>query len=240
MDITSITRESVARQLIEKHEKALNVVKEEFEKYSKMEKELDKSAEQYKLERDTLNDRVQTLKEERQKFYTESKELRKEFLTKLSKKKEMSDIPMEVMILTKQIDQLEWEIQTEALNIETEKKMMKQIQDNLERLHNYANMYQEHEEVSNAVRTLTTQLRTKIKLAQERHDEMLKSVDISDVKHKNFVEAIMQLRDIRSKRIGFQRDMERHEKGLEHWHKIAETEVRTKKKKKQNKKESGD
>jgi uncharacterized coiled-coil DUF342 family protein len=145
MEPQEITKENVARQLVLKHERALAVVKEEYEKYLKLENELDASAEKYRSERDNLNTQVQQLKEERQNNYTESKQLRKEFMTNLQKKKEMKDIPMEVLILTKQIDQLEWEIQTEAVNVDDEKKLVKQIQENLDRLHNYANMYKEHE-----------------------------------------------------------------------------------------------
>ena len=45
----------------------------------------------------------------------------------IKKKKSMSNIPLEVMILTKQIDQFEWEIQTEAVNVDDEKKLVNEI-----------------------------------------------------------------------------------------------------------------
>jgi uncharacterized coiled-coil DUF342 family protein len=235
MDPSTVNREWVALKLVEKHEKALKVVQEEFEKYSSLEKELEAASEKHKTERDELNSRVQSLKDDRQRHYTESRNLRKEFTTKMGKKKEMSEIPMEVMILTKQIDQLEWEIQTEALSIDVEKRMVKQIQDNLEKLHHYADMYQEHEEVSVAVKNLAGKLNQRLRLAQRKHLEMLEAVKTSDDRHKKFVDAIMKLRDARAKRVGFQHDMERHEKGIEHWQKVAENEAKkTKKNKSQN------
>ncbi len=230
MDPSTINREWVATKLVEKHEKALKVVQEEFDKYSLLEKDLEGASEKYKKERDELNSRVQSLKDDRQKYYTESRDLRKEFTTQMGKKKEMAEIPMEVMILTKQIDQLEWEIQTEALSVDDEKRMVKQIQDNLEKLHHYADMYQEHEEVSKAVKNLASKLNQRLRLAQRKHLEMLEAVNTSDDRHKKFVEAVMKLRDSRSKRIGFQRDMERHEKSITHWKKVAELEVRKTKK----------
>lgn len=230
MDPESFNRESVARQLVQKHERALNVVQEEFDKYSVLEKELESASEKYKKDRDTLNQRVQELKEDRKKYYIESKTLRKEFMTKMGKKKEMSEIPLEVMILTKQIDHLEWELQTEALSMDVEKKMVKQIQDNLEKLHHYAEMYQEHEEVSKAVKNLASKLNQRLRLTQRKHLEMLESVNISDDRHKKFVDAIMKLRDSRAKRVGFQRDLEKHIKGIEHWNKVAEAEARKQKK----------
>jgi uncharacterized coiled-coil DUF342 family protein len=228
------TKESVARQLVSKHERTLAVVKEEYEKYLKLENELDTSAEKCRSERDNLNTQVHQLKEERQNNYSESKQLRKEFMTNLQKKKEMKDIPMEVLILTKQIDQLEWEIQTEAVNIDDEKKLVKQIQDSLDRLHHYANMYKEHEEVSTAVKKLTNKLHQKLNLAESKHSQMLTAVDKSDDFHKKFVDAVVRLRDARSRRIGFQRDMERHLKGIEHWKRVVDKETRAtiKKKKK--------
>jgi uncharacterized coiled-coil DUF342 family protein len=229
MDPSTVTREAVARQLVAKHEKALKVVQEEFEKYSISEKELERASEEYKTERDKLNERVQILKEDRKNYYTESRALRKEFMSQMGKKKAMADIPMEVLILTKQIDQLEWEIQTEALNVDVEKRMVKQIQMNLEKLHNYAEMYKIHEEVSSAVRKLTSKLNKKLHLTEKRHTEMLEAVNVSDEKHKNFVDAMMKLRDARAKRIGFQRDVEKHRKGVEHWKKVAETEERKQK-----------
>jgi uncharacterized coiled-coil DUF342 family protein len=221
-----ISKETVARQLVLKHEKALAVVKEEYEKYLNLEKELDSSAEKYRSERDNLNSQVQNLKEERQNNYSESKELRKSFMTNLQKKKKMKDIPMEVMILTKQIDQLEWEIQTEAVNVDDEKKLVKQIQDNLDKLHNYANMYKEHEEVGTAVKVLTKELHKKLDLAESKHSQMLTAVDRSDDFHKKFVDAVVKLRDARSRRIGFQRDMEKHQKGIEHWQQVVDKETR--------------
>lgn len=224
MEPLNITRESVARQLVEKHEKSLAVIKEEFDEYSALEQELDKAAEEYKKDRDSLNEKVQNLKDQRQNYYTESRALRKEFMDQLQKKKSMADIPMEVLILTKQIDHLEWEIQTEAVNIETEKKLVKNIQDNLDKLHDYANKYHDLEEVSKAVKKLTSKLNKRLHQARDRHDEMLKTVNISDEKHKNFVDAVVKLRDARSKRVGFQHDLERHTKALEHWKKVLETE----------------
>jgi uncharacterized coiled-coil DUF342 family protein len=230
MDPQEITKDNLARQLVAKHQKALNIVKEEYEKYMALENKLDTEAAECRKKRDELNENVQKLKDERQNNYSESKRLRKEFMTNLQKKKEMKDIPMEVMILTKQIDQLEWEIQTEAVNVDDEKKLVKQIQDSLDRLHNYANMYKEHEVVSHAVSDLTKKLHQKLNSAEENHTKMLNFVDESDKYHKRFVEAMVQLRDARAKRIGFQRDSEKHQKGIEHWQKVYDKETRSKKK----------
>ena len=226
MEPLEITKESVARQLVQKHEKTLVVIREEFEKYSALERELDTKAEKLKTERDSLNKQVQTLKDERQNYYIESSTLRKEFMEHAKKKKSMGDIPMEVLILTKQIDQIEWEIQTEAMSMDDEKRLVKNIQDNIDKLHEYANKYQDLEEVSKAVKKLTSKLNQRLRQARERHEEMLKSVSVSDDKHKGFVDAVMKLRDARAKRIGFQHDRDRHTKALEHWQKIAETEAR--------------
>jgi len=226
MDPKNFTRESVAKQLVEKHEKVLKISSEEFDKYSALESELDKAIEMYKTERDKLNEQVKKLKEQRQSYYNESKILRKEFVTKLQKKKSMSKIPMEVLILTKQIDQLEWEIQTEAVNVDEEKKLVKQIQNNLEKLHNYANMYKEHEEVSNAVKKLTSKLRKKMNDAEIAHQKMLENVKKSDEYHANFVDGVIKLRDARTKRTGFQREVEKHMKAIEHWQKVAVEEPR--------------
>ena len=225
MDPATITPEAVAQQLVEKHEKALKVIHEEFEKFSTLEQELEKAAEHYKSDRDTLNEQVQKLKGQRESYYIESRALRKEFITQLQKKKSMSDIPMEVLILTKQIDQLEWEIQTEAVNIDDEKKLVKHIQDNLEKLHNYANMYQVHEEVSKAVKKLTSKMNKKLHMAEKMHSEMMNAVNTSDERHKEFVDAIMKLRDARAKRVGFQHDMDKHTKAQEHWKKIVGTKA---------------
>jgi uncharacterized coiled-coil DUF342 family protein len=227
MELIEISPESLAKQLIDKHERALKVTTEEFENYFALEKEFDKEAENHKQERDKFNDQVQKLKEQRQNYYGESKGLRKEFMTKLQKKKSMSSIPMEVMILTKQIDQLEWEIQTEAVNIGDEKKLVKQIQDNLDKLHNYANMYQEHEEVSNAVKKLTSELRRKLRKAESMHQQMIAAVNKSDDHHKKFVDSVMKLRDARAKRVGFQHEVEKHQKAIEHWRKLAGIQSKT-------------
>jgi uncharacterized coiled-coil DUF342 family protein len=189
-----------------------------------LEQELDKAAENFKTERDKLNEMVQDHKSKRQQSYSESKELRKQFMSHLNKKKSMEHIPMEVLILTKQIDQLEWEIQTEAVDVDTEKKLVKQIQDNIEKLHNYANMYKDHEDVSKAVRSLTSELSKKLAFAEGEHQEMIKAVDKSDKYHKDFVESVMKLRDARTKRIAFQRDVERHKKAIEHWRTVADKE----------------
>ncbi len=226
IDPTIMTRESVARQLIAKHEKSLSVIRGEFEKYSKLEGELDSAAIKYKTERDTLNSKVQSLKDERQKYYTESQTLRQEFRLHAKKKKSMVDIPMEVLILTKQIDQFEWEIQTEAVNIEDEKSLVKNIRNNLQRLHEYADKYHELEELSKAVRSLASKLNKKLQQAEKCHDEMLIAVKLSDGHHKTFVDSIVKLRDIRGKRIGFQRDRDKHENALKHWKNIAEKEAR--------------
>lgn len=224
MDPKKFTRESVAKQLVEKHEKALKISREEFDRYSALENELDKAMERYKTERDKLNEQVKKLKEQRQSYYNDSKILRKEFVTKLQKKKSMSKIPMEVLILTKQIDQLEWEIQTEAVNVDEEKKLVKQIQDNLEKLHNYANMYKEHEEVSKAVKKLTSKLGKKMHNAEKAHQEMLGNVKESDDYHAKFVDGVIKLRDTRTKRTGFQREVEKHMNAIEHWQKVATEE----------------
>ncbi len=221
MDALEFTRESVAKQLVEKHEKALEVTREEFERYFALESELDKSAESYKKERDKLNEKVQNLKDQRHNYYSESKELRSEFMTNLDKKKSMSNIPLEVLILTKHIDQLEWEIQTEAVNLDEEKKLVKQIQDNIDKLHNYANMYQEQEEVSKAVKILTSKLRRKLRSAGQVHQKMLSAVSKSDDHHKKFVDAVIKLRDARAKRVGFQREVEKHTNAIKHWQKEA-------------------
>jgi uncharacterized coiled-coil DUF342 family protein len=224
MDTLEFTRESIAKHLVEKHEKALEVTQEEFEKYSSLEQDLDKAAEKYKQERDNLNENVQMLKDERQNYYNESKDLRKEFIGNIKKKKSMSNIPLEVMILTKQIDQFEWEIQTEAVNVDDEKKLVKQIQDNLDKLHNYANMYKEHEEVSKNIRNLTSKLRRKLRKAADLHQKMLNAVNGSDKHHKDFVDAVVKLRDARAKRIGFQHEVEKHTKAIEHWQKVVDME----------------
>jgi uncharacterized coiled-coil DUF342 family protein len=240
---TEITPATVAEQLLEKHEKALKISTEEFEKYQALEHDLDSVAENNKSERDKINKTVQEQKELRQSFYTESKELRKEFTTKTAKQKSMANIPMEVLILTKQIDQLEWEIQTEATNVDDEKKLVKHIQDNIEKMHNYANMYQEHEAVSNTIKKLTSSLRRKLRKAEQAHQTMLAAVNKSDTHHKNFVEAVMKLRDARTKRVGFQHEVEKHKKALDHWKKIMEKERKASKKTsgdRQNKETSSD
>ena len=138
----------------------------------------------------------------------------------------MSKIPLEVLILTKQIDQFEWEIQTEAITVDDEKKLVKRIQENLEKLHEYANKYQEHEEVGREVKKLTNQLRRKLRKAEDAHQKMLAAVIKSDDLHKKFVDAVMKLRDARAKRIGFQREVEKHTRALEHWQKVAQTEAK--------------
>lgn len=226
MELPELTREAVAKQLVEKHNKALEITREEFEQYQALENEFDKAAEGYKSERDKINEQVQELKEQRQLYYTDSKELRKEFMTKAQKKKSMSNIPMEVLILTKQIDQFEWEIQTEATNVDEEKRLVKRIKDNIEKLHNYAEMYKEHEEISNAVRKLTSELRRKLRKAEHSHQTMLSAVNKSDEFHKQFVDCVMKLRDARAKRIGFQREVEKHTKALEHWQNIVNKEAK--------------
>jgi uncharacterized coiled-coil DUF342 family protein len=224
MDAINIKPEEVAKLLVEKHERALKVTSEEFESYQKQELELDKVAEENKQKRDALNELVQQHKETRQEYYTESKDIRKEFMNQTKKKESMKNIPMEVLILTKQIDQLEWEIQTEATNVDEEKRLVKRIQENLEKLHNYAEMYKEHEDIGNEVKKLTSRLRRKLRKAEEAHQGLLTAVNKSDDHHKNFVEAVMKLRDIRTKRIGFQREVEKHTKAIEHWRKVAKQE----------------
>jgi uncharacterized coiled-coil DUF342 family protein len=219
-----ITPTNVAEQLVDKHKKALKVSSEEFDRYQTLENRLDLSAEKHKNQRDKINIEVQKQKELRQTNYSESKDLRKEFTAKAQKKKSMANIPMEVLILTKQIDQFEWEIQTEATNIEGEKKLVKQIQDNIQKLHNYATMYQEHEEVSKAIRQLTSELSNKLNNAENAHQAMLVAVNQSDEHHKSFVDAVMKLRDARTKRVGFQREVDKHKKALDHWQKVFEKE----------------
>jgi uncharacterized coiled-coil DUF342 family protein len=226
MEIKELSRVEVALQLVKKHEKALAVTQEEFQRYQAMEAELDKVAEGSKVERDKINDNVKQLKDQRQALYSESKELRMAFMNQTKKKESMKNIPMEVLILTKQIDQFEWEIQTEAVNVDEEKKLVKRIQDNLDKLHNYANMYKEHEDISNAVRQLTSKLRRTLRKAEAAHQDMLGKVESSDDFHKKFVDAVMKLRDARTKRIGFQREVEKHKKALEHWQSVAAKESR--------------
>ena len=226
MDPLNITREEVSRQLMAKHDRALAVIREEFEKYSKLEGELDKAAETYRKARDKFNEQVQSLKGSRQEYYQASRKLRNDFFSHAKKKKSMEDIPMEVLILTKQIDQFEWEIQTEAVKIDEEKKLVKNIKDNLVKIQEYANKYKEFEDVSKALNKLTTELNIKLAMAEKKHDEMLAAVKHSDEQHEHFVEAVMKLRDVRAKRVGFQRDLEKHTKAHEHWKKVAEREAR--------------
>ena len=226
MDPLTLTPEHVARQLVEKHEKAIKVIQKEFNKYSALENQLEKTSETTKIERDKLNAQVQDFKAERQKYYSDSRALRKDFLEQTKKKDKEIDIPMEVLILTKQIDQLEWEIQTEAVDVDTEKKLVKQIQENLKKLHNYANMYKDHEAVSKAVRKLSAKLNTKLKQAEIKHEKMIKAVAKSDNYHKQFVEMVIKLRDARAKRIGFQHDLKKQTTALEHWKKIAVKEAK--------------
>ncbi|MFW9881567.1 MAG: hypothetical protein ACFFG0_51535 [Candidatus Thorarchaeota archaeon] len=226
MEIKELSRLEVASELVKKHEKALAVTQEEFQKYQTMEAELDKIAETAKVERDKINDQVKQLKDTRQTLYSESKDLRNAFMNQTKKKESMKNIPMEVLILTKQIDQFEWEIQTEAVKVDEEKKLLKRIQDNLDKLHNYANMYKEHEDISNAVRQLTSKLRRTLRKAEAAHQDMLGKVESSDDFHKKFVDAVMKLRDARTKRVGFQREVEKHKKALEHWQNVVAKESR--------------
>ena len=72
-------------------------------------------------------------------------------------------------------------------------------------------------------------------MAHKKHEEMLGAVNKSDDFHKKFVEVVVKLRDARAKRVGFQRELDKHKSALEHWKSVVEKEARSRKKKNQAK-----
>ena len=220
VDPFTISKKGMIELIIKKHHFYLDQYKSEIEKGTKEIVELGKRVKGLKKERDTLNKLVSGKKSIRNGILQSTKETKKEYFD-LLKGKTLSNTDMKKMdMYKKQLMAVEWKLETEGIDLETEKRLMKEARHCYFGISEINNAIRENEEREQVIVTLVKDISENMRKNQDLHEEMVKLVEEADSFHDQWLNSRRKLRERTNEIERVKRWLSRHKEILEYWGKF--------------------
>ena len=202
--------------IIGKHRKFLDVYAEEFADLDSRVSELKESSTEEKRERDEINSHVAELKEGRQLLYHTAKQLRIEMFDLININRDMHKNEQEMAQLQKEVEALDWRLQTTVMGIQKEREIVEKIKKlslKIEEL-NESRPVDVNDET---VKQLSSKIKEGMDTADRYHRELVAIANQSQEHHGSFVGYVGQLKEIRGRHIWLKNRIKSHEDAASYW-----------------------
>ncbi|MBN1389217.1 MAG: hypothetical protein JXA22_01095 [Candidatus Thermoplasmatota archaeon] len=159
--------------------------------------------------RDVINEDVQALKTKRGDLRRTNKELRSEFFALLEKEERLKDHRKEVEMYSNFSRDLEWKLETEAITIETERRLLDELRGTLDKMRAITEGYTP-DEIKARLTEIQEEIGSNLMMIEELHNALLEKVEESNLHHERYMGANKQIRERESRRGWLKRRIELH------------------------------
>jgi len=202
--------------VIAKHKQFLETYKGEFADIDSNVSKLEESSSEEKRERDEINERVAELKEKRQLLYHQMKQSRIEMFDLININRDVRKNEQEMAQLQKEIEALDWRLQTTVMGIRKEREIVEKIK-KLSAQIEVVDDVGPADETGERIKQLSTQIKEMTEEADGCHNELVFIADKSQEHHGSFVEYAEQLKGTRGRHIWLQSRIKSHEGAVSYW-----------------------
>lgn len=227
INIDNISRSEVMLLLAQKHRLLASSLEEEKKHLDSLCSKWGPELSSALKDREVLNKQVKELKEKRSRLYVEVRALREQFFALLEKAEELEGAEDISRRLRKEINEVDWRIQTEAITIQQEKEFLSTIKHKMEAISQANLEYQKKAGVEERVRAIADSIGKRTAEAEESHNMLLKKAEESDVAHVRVreLEPVLGPSLRRSEWLGHR--IQLHKESAEYWEDRAKREPKT-------------
>lgn len=217
MDIDNFDRTVLIKELIEKHEIALKTLKTEQAEKNKIHTDQKELKEKALENRNSLNKEVEQLKEIRKKYYWEVNNLRRNFFILMEKLDDIEKLSNTIVGYRKQLEEMDWKIQTSALTIDSERKII----DNMKNIYSQITFANKESQQKLGIETelsdLTIKIGENLTKAQDTHELLIKKAEESEIYHNKYIQNSKELSEHSNNLNRINRKISRNQESLDYW-----------------------
>jgi len=202
--------------VIEKHKRFLGGYTSDFVDIDFHVSELKESSSGEKRERDEINERVAELKEKRQLLYHQIKQSRIEMFDLININRDVRKNEQEMAQLQKEIEALDWRLQTTVMGIQKEREIVEKIKKLSAQIEEVDDV-RPSDETGEQIKQLSTKIKEMTEGADGCHNELVAIADKSQEHHGSFIEYAEQLKGTRGRHIWLQNRIKSHESAISYW-----------------------
>ena len=202
--------------VIAKHRQFLDEYQSEFEVSDSQVSTLRESSGEEKRARDEINEHVAGLKERRQLLYHQAKQHRIEMFDLININRDMQKDEQEMARLQKEVEMLDWKLQTTVMGIKKEREIVEKIKKlslRIEEINNDRPI----DGADEGIKQFSAQIKEMMEEADNCHKELVLIADQSQEHHGSFVEYAKQLKGVRGRHIWLQSRIKSHETAVDYW-----------------------
>ncbi|MGA1821540.1 MAG: hypothetical protein ACMUIG_03325, partial [Thermoplasmatota archaeon] len=211
-----LTRKEVVTRLIRKHADFIGKFKDELKGDLKPTPEETAEMEKEKEERDRLNLEVANLKEQRSKYRSRNKILSKEFIELIEMQEQFKSKKTDITVHTRYWKDLEWKLETEAIDSETERRLMDDIRSTVDQIRNIADGYTP-DEVKTRLIVIDREIKENLEKIESYHHQMLEIVNESQKHHEIYLTISKKIKEMEGRKGWLTRRIALHEEMKKFW-----------------------
>ncbi|MFW3145238.1 MAG: hypothetical protein ACMUIE_00320 [Thermoplasmatota archaeon] len=217
-----LDRRSIVEALVRKHSELVQNFSDELNKMASEPVEADEVKDEEKSKRDEINEEVAKLKGCRKSLKDRNKELRNEFFDLLEKEEKLKSHRKDVAMYSQFSRDLEWKLETEAITIETERRLLDELRDTMDKMRSISDGLTP-EEIKTRLTEIQEEMGSNLMQIEDYHRAMLENVEESQKHHGKFIDAKKQLRERESKKGWLKRRIDLHKEMHTFWSNQIET-----------------
>ena len=202
--------------VIAKHKQFLETYRSEFVDIDSHVSKLKESSSEEKRERDEINESVAELKEKRQLLYHLIKQSRIEMFDLININRDVRKNEQEMAQLQKEIEALDWRLQTTVMGIQKEREIVEKIKKLSAQIEEVDDV-KPSDETGEQIKQLSIRIKEMTEDADGCHNELVDIADKSQEHHGSFVEYAEQLKGTRGRYIWLQSRIKSHESAVSYW-----------------------
>ncbi|MFO8052061.1 MAG: hypothetical protein R6V01_10265 [Thermoplasmatota archaeon] len=215
-EVELLSREEIVYSLIRKHQEMRENYKKELSGLSKKPEGLKDVKEEEKERRDRINEEVARLKAKRKELKDKNKELRNEFFDLFKKEEKLISHKKEVDMYSQFSKDLEWKLETEAITIDTERRLLDELRDTMNKMRSITDGLTP-DEIKSRLNEIQEEMGSNLIKIEEYHRELLEKADESQTHHEKFVGAKKQIREKEGRAGWLKRRIELHKEMEVFW-----------------------
>jgi uncharacterized coiled-coil DUF342 family protein len=216
-----LSRKEIVNLLVEKHSDLRQKYSDELNGIDVKPPEVVKEKDEEKDIRDSINQKVQELKGQRKELKDKNKELRSEFFELLGKEEKLKGHKKEVSMYSQFSKDLEWKLETEAITIETERRLLDELRETMDKMRSITDGLTP-QEIHSRLNEIQEEMGSNLMQIEDYHRQMMEKVEESNLHHDKFVDAKKQIRERESRRGWLKRRIELHKEMQKFWERQIE------------------
>ncbi len=208
-DIPLPSRKGMVDKLVNKHNEFVTRFKEEMASLEKPPEEIIGESVEEKTKRDSINKEVADLKDKRTSLKESNKDLRSRFFELLKKEETLKEHEKEVQIHQSFIEDLEWKMATEAIDIQTERRLLDELKGTMRKIRGITDGLTP-EEIKVQLSQIEETIGENLISIEELHTKMLEKVEESNVHHEKYLGAQRKVKEKESRKGWLDRRIKLH------------------------------